>query len=928
MAKHFIFSILFGMYMVFCFKSCSSEPVCKVYSYTKVDCANRNFKHVPPKLPSTATHLDISSNVITSLPSHSFEMLTNLIELDLSSNWIAQLSSDSLTGLSLLETLDLRSNRLFTIPDRTFSSLKNLNSLNISVNLLVNLSPLTFHGLSNLQTLELGSNFISELSDDAFQYLTNLKHLYMESNMLSCFPYKALLRLTNIEVIFFDLNVNLGNCSAIKLQGLRKLRHLSLSSCGMHDDSLLTFEPGDAPLQELDLTYNDIKGIASGTFTKIRNIPALYLARNTMTADTIETSLYDFQESDIKVLSLDGQVEPMLVITNTTFKGLETTLLEELYFPSNDLLNLPDGVFQWLPQLKLLDLSRNNFNSLSRRVFAGLHNLTTLRMEVNHFQNITELLQSLYELPSLQELFLLDNQLKGEIPAKSFAKLGSLRQLDLSYNTLTLNSDSFNNLSQLQTLDLSQNSLAYLPHKVFSDLVSLKSLNLKGNELKDNDFVYTNHPFDNLARVTTLKLSNPRIQFLHLEDLQSLQVLNIFGSDYQMEFCYDDLNFNDLSKANLSNLAELYIHTMCITTVSGSGVTDMFPSMRVLFMKDVPLHDKTTNDFSTFLGTFENLQEIYLKYCEVRLFEMIPYTLSKLHTLDLSHNSISHITSKQIQSHPHLRFLNIQNNLFHCSDCKMKDFVEWMKTDDVIQLKNAQQYSCASPISKDGTLLYNLAFGLECNLIFMVAIPVSAALIFLALCISLCIYFRWRIRYLIFQIKLKFGGYEPLPNEESAERQPLDKQYDAFVCYNKNDRSWVMQQLVPNLEKIDPPNFKLCLHERDFIPGMDNFENILESIEKSHKTMLILSPGFAQSEWCYFEMRMALDKLFTGNRDVLLLVMLEDIPDDKLPRVLRTIFLTRKYIKWPENESGRQLFWEELKVALRSDNKVNRVTDI
>ncbi|XP_070537030.1 toll-like receptor 2 type-2 [Ptychodera flava] len=179
------------------------------------------------------------------------------------------------------------------------------------------------------------------------------------------------------------------------------------------------------------------------------------------------------------------------------------------------------------------------------------------------------------------------------------------------------------------------------------------------------------------------------------------------------------------------------------------------------------------------------------------------------------------------------------------------------------------------------------------------------------------------MRFAYFHIKLRLGGYQLQINDEE---QPINKRYDAFVVYNQHDSDWVIHELIPHLENIDPPNnYKLCIHERDFLPGNDIFENILDSIEQSKKTMLILSPGFAASEWCYFEMRMAQSCLFEEKRDIIVMVSLKKIPDDDMPRILRNILLTKSYLEWPENGMGRRLFWEKLKVALRSDSRVNRV---
>ncbi|XP_070556623.1 toll-like receptor 6 [Ptychodera flava] len=171
-------------------------------------------------------------------------------------------------------------------------------------------------------------------------------------------------------------------------------------------------------------------------------------------------------------------------------------------------------------------------------------------------------------------------------------------------------------------------------------------------------------------------------------------------------------------------------------------------------------------------------------------------------------------------------------------------------------------------------------------------------------------------------LKLRHGGYQLQVNNEE---EPRNKKYDAFVVYNEHDGEWVMQQLVPNLENTDQQNFKLCIHERDFMPGDDIFENILNSIENSNKTLLILSPHFAQSEWCYFEMRMAQTQLFEEKKDVILMVMLQEIPDDMMPRVLRKILMTKSILNGLRMTWGGGCFGRQLRMALKSESRVNRI---
>ncbi|XP_070557135.1 toll-like receptor 6 [Ptychodera flava] len=345
------------------------------------------------------------------------------------------------------------------------------------------------------------------------------------------------------------------------------------------------------------------------------------------------------------------------------------------------------------------------------------------------------------------------------------------------------------------------------------------------------------------------------------------------------------------------------------------------------YMKTLKLHDSTWSDTKealiAVLKLFPNLEELTLKSLDaLESMAVLPDTLTNLQTLDISYNQITKIDSDLLKSLPNLNILRIHDNPLSCSKCEMNDFVQWLKKDKRVLLSGVPK--CATPMKMNNISVLTLDFGLECNLTFIISVPILCFAALALLTIVTGIQLRWHIRYLLFMLKLKRGGYQLQINDEEQR----NKKYDAFVVYNEHDGEWVMQELIPNLENTDQQNLKLCIHERDFIPGDDIFENILNSIENSNKTLLLLSPHFAQSEWCYFEMRMAQTQLFEEKKDVILMVMLQEIPDDMLPRVLRKILMTKKYLEWPENDLGRRMFLQKLRMALKSESKVNRIAQM
>jgi len=130
-------------------------------------------------------------------------------------------------------------------------------------------------------------------------------------------------------------------------------------------------------------------------------------------------------------------------------------------------------------------------------------------------------------------------------------------------------------------------------------------------------------------------------------------------------------------------------------------------------------------------------------------------------------------------------------------------------------------------------------------------------------------------------------------------------------------------QLSPRLET--KYHLRLCIRERDWLVGLDIVDNIVDSIEKSRKTVLIVSNAFAVSHWCHFEMTMAQTKLLEDDRDNLILVLLEEIADCNMTPRLQLQMQKKTYIEWTDNQIGQQLFWAKLRRALsRQSQSVTR----
>lgn len=201
---------------------------------------------------------------------------------------------------------------------------------------------------------------------------------------------------------------------------------------------------------------------------------------------------------------------------------------------------------------------------------------------------------------------------------------------------------------------------------------------------------------------------------------------------------------------------------------------------------------------------------------------------------------------------------------------------------------------------------------LSCDTVLL-TVTIGATMLVLAVTGAfLCLYFDlpWYVRMLCQWTQTRHRARH-IPLEELQR----NLQFHAFVSYSEHDSAWVKNELLPNLEKDD---IRVCLHERNFVPGKSIVENIINFIEKSYKAIFVLSPHFIQSEWCHYELYFAHHNLFHEGSDNLILILLEPILQNNIPsryHKLRALMAQRTYLEWPTEKGKRGLFWANLRAS-------------
>lgn len=259
----------------------------------------------------------------------------------------------------------------------------------------------------------------------------------------------------------------------------------------------------------LDLSYNKISLMESGTFSNLSLLNKLYLNNNQLSliTDNIFVGLNSLTHLDLASNYLE-------IINSSTFNGLSA--LKDLNLAFNLIHSIDPNAFSMVFNLKILDIMDNKLNTLDDNIFMNLANLSYLELSNNFLSSI-----NLFYQTQLTYLGLYMNNFNY------FSKsLPSLTFLDLGYNPLgyinyTLIESSNQLNPQLGILYLDGCNLLFLENNIFQNFQKLMNLYFDNNRFTNlNTSLFMN--LFNLSKVTLdvdilnqieLKTTFPNINF-------------------------------------------------------------------------------------------------------------------------------------------------------------------------------------------------------------------------------------------------------------------------------------------------------------------------------------------------------------------------------------------------------------------------------
>ena len=322
--------------------------------------------------------------------------------------------------------------------------------------------------------------------------------------------------------------------------------------------------------------------------------------------------------------------------------------------------------------------------------------------------------------------------------------------------------------------------------------------------------------------------------------------------------------------------------------------------------------------------------EVYLGFNKLTRFPIPNISISeRILVLDVSYNFIHYLPLVFFTYYPNVSLLNLAGNLM----TTLPSVSEWEKMNDLIDLKlagnrficncsglvlqksllylhcrnkpNSQVHDigeirCDMPLDLKGKVIYNLpesVFGCPfVNLTLILTVIFTVVLV-----IVITIFIGYVFRYYISLCMFVHCGWRFFYNYTQEKTV-----YDVFISYSSLDSDWVIDQLVNPLEGMDPP-YNLCLHERDFQVGIPICDNITKAIEGSKCTLVVVSRNWLDSDWCQFEFRVAHCLATVEKKMRLLVILKEEIPDDKIEGDLQLYMKTFTYL-----DSANLLFWARL----------------
>ena len=607
----------------------------------------------------------------------------------------------------------------------------------------------------------------------------------------------------------------------------------------------------------------------------------------------------DFFKNVSMIQCLDLQNNGLEFISEETFRVF--TRLRTLYLGHNKLSYMSLTPVFHVKELSRLQVANMGLGPLPSEYFAGrlLPHLTKLDLSGNNLRYLN--LSELVPLTGLRDVSAADSRISkvttASLPWLMFLNLG-LNDLHDLPNTCASNGSSL--LPGLKELRFERNRFSGFYNQIC--LPNLELFELDGNyiDIVKTD-MFSGERFPSLVQLGMQSMNVKKIEAFAFQN-PSLRALSLMHCNIDLSVVAHPASF-----AGIPNLEFLQASHNFVTDLSEHTFYQLFGSLKrlkKLYLGNCEISSITRAMFANTKG----LTHLYLynnKLADIP--DGIFDSMKNLTDVSLSGNEMKTVSEKtfSLSTRSRLHHLDLSGNPFVC-DCDLLWFQGWFMSSPSVFGKAYRDYSCANI---PGTPLKNFTQVQQACLLSKetstaIIGSVFSVLIILTI-VSLIYQHRWHIR-----LMLAFRGHGEIMRRRLVEENFT---YDVFVSSAEEDEAWVLEELLPTLE--GRLALRVCFHKRDFVPGKNILNNIVDSVKGSKKFLMVFSKDFAASRWCQFELDLCLGHVF-DNDDDLIVTCLDDVASRDLTNTMTAVLRTTTYIQWPRDPRASDLFWRRLERSL------------
>nr|XP_022291572.1 toll-like receptor 6 [Crassostrea virginica]XP_022291573.1 toll-like receptor 6 [Crassostrea virginica] len=622
-------------------------------------------------------------------------------------------------------------------------------------------------------------------------------------------------------------------------------------------------------LRYLDISHCKLRDVEKGVFGELYNLQYLNISYNReLGFASLPNITFNLNQTKIASLDLDGincATGIGTIIKRHHLRNIQMTSLKKLSLASNRLELFETGVLSNLP--KTLQI----FSTAENKLTSGAY---------------------LLEFPSLPEVKVYNRSFQFHPPKYPESMVDQCEEkLDENFKNqdvrMTSAKSEFNwSLPLPPKLEIfyAQSSRLYLEDPTFS----VNAPNLRHLYFQNNFIMSLKRPIHATNNsIETLDLSNNLMSHIfQMNDLQYLKHLdlshNVLGQDFEEDIdgkicrTFTSLQVLDISFNEIISLPKLFLkNSNNLKYINASG-----------------------NRLSSWIVDIE--------------------TMFNLTDLDLSENKLATLNA-DTRSQFERAFqrsnmtINLSENGLACT-CENQVFMYWIQKHQN-HFRNIDNYFCSA---KDITFSFkNLESSIDklrkqcaSYLFLYIGSAVSLAVIFSLIIGFILVKNRWKIRYMIYKTKQRFGQKAHFKQISTN----VNYEHDAFISYSGLQLRYVVDEVLPRLE--DERNLKLWIKDRDFDVGLCKVDNIMNGIQESKRTICLISKKYLESSWRDYELNMAKVEGIEdrGNLNYVILILLPEVYKDMhaFPNKIKDLIDRECHIEYPNEPCGYDDFWDRL----------------